>query len=201
MIGVFYFSCAPEKPAIEKPTLPESSEYVPIILDFLKSHLLDRCCLTDNCYNINSELIIDPMSCSYATWNKVYFHTFIAQGKNKNTIYALSEPTLEKAIDFDAIKKLRQTKTDISGQINIESICINWVKNNDSPKTVTFSPLIPFKSMNKYEVWMTINAEEGSPEYKFVFKKEEGKLVMLNHTYGVTCNSKLIDELGDHIKF
>jgi len=201
IIGLMFFSCSnpPEKLPTQQVT-PDHEEYIPIILDFLKSHLLDKDFVTNNCFNINPELMINTMSCSYASWNKVYYHTFVAEGAQKNRVYSLSESSLDRAIDFDTIKKMKKTKTDISTTFPKQSLCINWVKDSNTLKTATFSPLIPSKAMAKWEVWMTMTAEEGNPEYKFAFKKVDGKLVILNHTYGVTCNSKLVDELGDHIK-
>jgi hypothetical protein len=175
-------------------------EHIPMILDFLKSYKLDYCCLIDDCYNINSELLIDPSSCSYNTWNIVYYNTFVAQGMEQDKMFKFSETALQRAIDFDVIKDMRKMSMDVSSRVNHASICIKWIEENEDAKTVTFSPLIPYKGINKYEAWMTIAAEEGSPEYKFDFKKENGRLVLTDHSYVVTCDSPLYVGLGDHIK-
>lgn len=209
IILLLLISCnnAPSNSEIQKTDKTKTSvqntityDHVPMILDFLKSYKLDYCCLTDDCYNINSELIIDPKSCSYNTWNIVYYHTFVAKEADQDKMFKFSETALQRAVDFDVIKDMRKAVLDVSAKVKHKSNCINWVQNSTSPKIVTFSPLIPYKGINKYEAWMTITAEEGSPEYKFDFKKENGKLVITDHSYIVTCDSPLYDGLGDHIK-
>lgn len=149
--------------------------------------------INDKCYPIYRKKGIDKSSCYYKLWNDIYYCNYIAD--SINTFKKLKEANGE--IDYTQIKPLLQDTSAV--QINLDNIdyCVKIV-DKITRGTYTFSPLIPFHTKNRFEVWLTIGMSREDFYYLFRLTKKGDQYIVSSHEFEDFCFTPY--DSGDWLK-
>jgi len=95
----------------------------------------------------------------------------------------------ESPIDYTFIKRNIGKRNKLETIDILEIDCIELIDQNvNLPEgAISFSPMIPYKSGNKFEVWMTIASPHPVKEIRFIMENKNDQLVVINYEYSDYC--------------
>ncbi|MBK9256484.1 MAG: hypothetical protein IPM42_13435 [Saprospiraceae bacterium] len=143
-------------------------------------------------FKINQTIAIDTLSCNYLYSNFQYYVYFVDQQdfeKPKNIDYNYS-------YDYKGIQNLLNKEWKLSADTSQYTVPVQILTEDDMvygtkmwPRgTFCFSPLIPIRKKDIFEIWLTIEKDRDPPFYRFRIEKIKGKFVVTRHSWSDWCD-------------
>ena len=189
------FSCSISKQDKQR----SKHNYIDVIVSYLKDNNLDNCCVQSECYKVDRRVLIDTTLCNYATLNKMYYHTYVAEVREE--AFVIPDSMRNSFVDFERIINMKKKAIEIV-EIPSADNCFELIstEKNYPNGTLSFSPLIPYKTNDYYQVWVKAKRSGEDIEFKFYLKYVEGRYVVKSYVYDDYCLSTSVDKFGDYIK-
>lgn len=143
-------------------------------------------------FKVKQTISIDTLSCNYLKSNFQYYLYFIDQQNfekpknlNFNNIY-----------DYKGIQKLLNNVWKLPFDASLYSVPLEIISEDNIVNetkiwptgTFSFSPLIPMKKKDIFEIWLTIERDRDPPFYAFRINKVNGKFIVTGHSWGDWCD-------------